>query len=310
MRKSGGICLIGALLLAVAPLPASSQNQQSELKVSANEDSAGLKETLERVGARVRNFQEDLFNVKWTVVHRGQQLKADLTPKGKPLESVVDWIIVRRTAKGDPQKTYAVAVTEAKLVEGKPPREKKPHLPPEDPKFAYRHPLYFLSPDKQAEWVFGWEGETDLKGQKAVMITAAPAQVTKPITRIEKRKYYVEGLQRKARVWIDAQTYDVLQVEWRLLDTVNFKTKFGLSWHGPFFVTRPAREIEFEKMDQTIRFDRVAFKNPDQTLLLPVSEEHLHVIRGARNPAYRSTVSYVDYKRFVTDLKVKTPDQN
>ena len=217
---------------------------------------------------------------------------------------------MRRTAKGDPQKTYAVAVTEAKLFQGKPPREKKPYVPPEDPKFAYRHPLDFLSPDKQAEWVFGWEGETDLKGMKAVMITAAPAEVTKPITRIEKGRFYVEGLQRKARVWIDAQTYDVLQVEWRLLDTVNFKTKFGLSWHGPFFVTRPAREIEFEKMDQTIRFERVTFKNPDQTLLLPVSEEHLRVIRGGRNPAYRSTVSYVDYKRFVTDVKVKTPDQN
>jgi hypothetical protein len=34
MRKTGGICLIGVLLLAGAGLPASSQNQQSELKMS------------------------------------------------------------------------------------------------------------------------------------------------------------------------------------------------------------------------------------------------------------------------------------
>ena len=86
MRNKGGICLIGVLLLAGPALPASGQNQQSELKVSANDDSARLKETLERASARVRAFQEDLFNVKWTMVHRGQQLKADMTPKGKPLE--------------------------------------------------------------------------------------------------------------------------------------------------------------------------------------------------------------------------------
>lgn len=304
MRKTGGVCLMSVLLLAPFTSLSPGQDQQSERKVSADEDAARLKELLDRTGERVRKFQEDLFSVKWTAVHRGRRLKADLTPKGRPQESVSEWIVVLRPVSDNSRETSVVAVIEVKSVDGKAPKEKKGASP------VYRHPLEFLTPEKQAEWVFGWEGETDLRGSKTVVITAAPAVVTKPTSKVKGRFFYVKGMQQKARVWIDPRTFDVLQVEWRLLDTFRFKTEFGLNWHGPFFVTRPAREVEYEKMDRTIRFARVVFKDPDQTLLLPVSEEYLYVIRGSRNPAYRATVSYTDYKRFVTDVKVKTPDQN
>jgi hypothetical protein len=87
MRKTGSVCLMSVLLLATFTSLSPGQNQQSERKVSADEDAARLKELLDRTGERVRNFQEDLFNVKWTEVHRGQQLKADLRPKGKLQEA-------------------------------------------------------------------------------------------------------------------------------------------------------------------------------------------------------------------------------
>jgi hypothetical protein len=299
MTKTGCVCLMSVLLLAPFAPRASGQDQQSQRKVSAEEDAARLKELLDRIGERVRKFQEDLFSVKWTAVHRGQQLKTDLTPKGKPQETVSEWIFLRRPAPDNPQETFAVAVIEVKSVDGKPPKEKK------SDSATYRHPLEFLSPEKQSQWVFSWEGETDLQGSKTVMITAAPVIVTKPASKVKGRFFYVQGLQQKARIWIDPQTYDVVQVEWRLLDTFEFNTGFGLNWYGPFFVARPGREIEYEKMDKTIRFARVAFKDPDQTLLLPMSEEYMHLIRGAgKNPVYRSTVSYTDYKRFVTDVKL------
>jgi hypothetical protein len=263
-----------------------------------------LKELLDRTGERVSKFQEDLFGVKWTEVHRGQQLKTDMTPKGKPQETVSEWIVVRRPSPDNPQKTFAAAVIEVKSVDGKTPKEKRVSSP------AYHHPLEFMSPEKQSERVFRWEGETDLRGSKTVVITATPAVITEPKGVINGRSFHVEGLQQKARVWIDQQTFDALQVEWGLLDTSGFESEFGLNWRGPFFVIRPGREIKFERMNWIIRFARVAFKDPDQTLLLPVSDEILRVVRGARHPAYRATRSYTDYKRFVTEVKVKTPDQN
>ncbi len=306
MPKTGCVCLMSVLLLAPFAPRASGQDQLSQRKAPAEEDTARLKELLDRIGERVRKFQEDLFSVKWTAVHRGQQLKIDLTPKANPWKTVSEWIVVRRPVPDNPQKTVAVAVIEVKSVDGKPPKKKSNSA-------TYHHLLDlldFLSPEKQSQWAFSWEGETDLQGLKTVMITAAPAVVTKPTGKVKGRFFYVQGLQQKARIWIDAQTFDVVQVEWRLLDTFGFKTGFGLNWYGPFFVARPGREIEYEKMDRTIRFARIAFKDPDQTLLLPVSEEVLQMIRGARNPVYRGTLSYTDYKRFVTDIKVKTPDQN
>lgn len=311
MRKTNSICLIGVLLLSLFASLASGHAQQPERNVPADQDGERLKVLLERAGERAKKFQEDLYSVKWTEVRRSQELKVDLTPKGKPRESVVETIVVHRTAPGDQQKTYAAAVTELKSADGKTPKEKKVRIPPEgDQKFAYHHPLEFLLPERQAEWAFGWEGETEFHGLKAVMVTAIPSVVTKPAAKVRGRRFFVEGLQQKARVWIDPQTCDVLQVEWQLLDKFSFKSGFGLNWYGPFFVTRPDRQIEYEKWETTIRFARVEFHNPEQTLLLPVSEELLRVIRGARNPAYRLTRAFTDYKRFVTDVKVKVQDHH
>ena len=311
MRKTGGVCLMSVLLLTPVSSFIPGRDQQTEPKVSADENAARLKELLGRTGERVRKFQEDLFSLKWTRVYSGQRLNADLTPKGRPVESVAEWIVLRPSVPDGRDKALPVAVIEVKSVDGKAPKGKNVGPSTYSHPLEFHHPLVFLSPEKQAEWDFSWEGEKDLRGSKTVVITATPAVVTEPTSKIKGRSFYVQGLRQRARVWIDPQSCDVLQVEWRLLDTFRFKIEFGLNWYGPFFVARPGREVEFEKMDNTIRFAPITFKDPDQILMLPVFEEYMHVIRGARrSPAYRSTVSYIDYKRFVTDVKVKTPDQN
>ena len=53
-----------------------------------------------------------------------------------------------------------------------------------------------------------------------------------------------------------------------------------------------------------MRFRPVRFKDPDQTLLLPEYAEWLKVIVGASRPRMRTTISFTNYQRFVSDVRV------
>ena len=53
----------------------------------------------------------------------------------------------------------------------------------------------------------------------------------------------------------------------------------------------------------TLRFSRVAFQQPDEELMLPVSIETLNVMRGV--PSTRITQSLKDYRRFLTESEIR-----
>ena len=54
----------------------------------------------------------------------------------------------------------------------------------------------------------------------------------------------------------------------------------------------------------TLRFSRVAFQQPDETLMLPASIETLHVLRGV--PSMRITQTLADYRRFLTKSEIRS----
>ena len=55
--------------------------------------------------------------------------------------------------------------------------------------------------------------------------------------------------------------------------------------------------------DTTIRYKKVVFSDPDESLLLPESIDMLSVVSGGLQSTRRSQV-YSDYKRFVTGAKI------
>jgi hypothetical protein len=59
-----------------------------------------------------------------------------------------------------------------------------------------------------------------------------------------------------------------------------------------------------ERMDSSIRFKAVAFGDPDETLILPVSVSSLRITRGSGTPRLRTTTQYSRYKRFLTGARV------
>jgi len=59
-----------------------------------------------------------------------------------------------------------------------------------------------------------------------------------------------------------------------------------------------------ERMDTSIRFKPVTFKDPDETLMLPASASSLHITHGAGTPRLRTSVEYAGYRRFLTGARV------
>ena len=106
-----------------------------------------------------------------------------------------------------------------------------------------------------------------------------------------------------APVWVDAETFDVLRVESHLVREFEFESPHagGAGLFGRF--ARP-RKIIYKREDYAVRFRPVRFKDPEQTLLLPEYAEWVTVIEGARRPAFRTTISFTNYRRFRSDVKV------
>ncbi len=99
-------------------------------------------------------------------------------------------------------------------------------------------------------------------------------------------------------MWVDAATYDVLRVDRGLRGPVDVKV--------PVLIQRRYRLdnwVVIVRDDVTIRYERVAFSDPDEVLLLPESIGAFIVVRGGLQSTRRSQ-TFSDYRRFVTKGKV------
>ena len=100
-------------------------------------------------------------------------------------------------------------------------------------------------------------------------------------------------------MWIDQETGDVLRFDERL--TGMFDVDLPAD-HGAVRCRRVS--VVVERADVTIRYKRVTFQNPDETLMLPASIDTLTVIRSSGVPRVRMTQVFSDYRRFVTEGRI------
>ena len=65
-----------------------------------------------------------------------------------------------------------------------------------------------------------------------------------------------------------------------------------------------SRRFNFKVDDYAVNFRRERFKDPEQTLLVPVAAEWTRVIEGASKPRTRASLRFSDYRRFRSDVKI------
>lgn len=290
MRKRVS-CLLMTFLLAA------SVGGQEPVSPAAAEDK--LAHVLKRVGESVERYHEGMFSVACTEVWRREELKKDFSPK-KASEFVFDSVAVRQAKAEDEEVYFGKIVRRLQTVDGKPaqPNRKRGRYDPSPTGGAY---LGFLLPKSQSQTAFTFEGERQEEGRKVYVLGFRPRDEQAAAAKWKGRSVNVHAPWR-GLLFVDAENFDVLRYEIRLLEEFEFQSPRAFS--GGFFRFGPSRKLRYKTADSTVRFRRVQFKDPERTLLLPVSVESLFVLEGVRHPRVRTTLAYRDYRRFVSDVKV------
>jgi len=274
--------------------------------VSAEErrSTASLKEVLERAGERVERFFTRAQSIVCLEIVRLQALNFGLTPDGpaRTVESELrlSW---EPTANGDPS-TEAQTLRQLLKVNGHPPRRDDwdnctaPEQQTREPQ-----PLSMLLPSLRTSYAFSLAGEERVDGRAAItvdyrFVKDAAIAVDMVEGRDDCLSFDLDGGLR-GRLWIDAETFDVLRLDQRLIGLVDIPL--------PRIVTRrPGSALRWtiERWDTSIRFKAVSFQNPEETLVLPSSLASLRITRGSGNPRLRTMTDYKNYQRFLTGARV------
>ncbi|MEP7270254.1 MAG: hypothetical protein ABI882_02060 [Acidobacteriota bacterium] len=299
------------LFVLLAATLVGSANPQSPTKELPNP--ATLNSLLEAIGRRTQEYTDVIMGLAWTELIAIQELDDNFRPKGPPREYRYEAIVVRQPLPNDPKQTRLVASRELKTVDGKPASQaelKRGKCRDTNPSPVYGMPLSFLLSPERGRYNFAPVSEEQLNGRASLVVSVTPAfsnqTPAKPEIRIEGDCFSLGGVPpAEGRIWIDREREEVVQVSWLQPRPIEFSIPAGVNWKGPFFVFRPGRQIRLERQESRTRFERVSFEEPHQTVLMPVESESLTFLSGTGSPGLKTTTRYSQFKRFLTDVKVK-----
>lgn len=272
--------------------------------VAAEPDRVALEAVLARAGERVAQFFARAQSLVFLETVRLMPLSPTWSSDGptRTVESElrVSW---EPDEHGQPP-AEAQVVRHLLRVNGHPPRANDWHncTAPEQ-QTAEPQPLSLLLPAKRNDYAFTLAGRGRVDRREAIMVDyrlLAPVRAASRMVegRDDCVRYDFEGGLR-GRIWIDEETYEVLRLDQSLIGMIDIPLPREAT-------RRPDSPTRFtlERWDTTIRFRRVTFADPDETLLLPATMISLRVTRGSAQPRLRTSVEYTDYRRFLTSGRV------
>jgi hypothetical protein len=192
---------------------------------------------------------------------------------------------------------------EARRVNGRAPRQRdrKDRSGCTDPNPLSPAPLAFLLPSHRGEYRFVSVRDGKERDRAALIIEFASAdRKSKPVLIEDVGGHddcfdWSGPVATRGRVWVDAATAEVLRVERYLAGPADIRVPWPLQRRynfGPYVV--------LERDDLTLRYKRIAFTDPNETMLLPESIESVTMLRGGLQ-SIRRTQTFSDYRRFVTE---------
>jgi len=272
--------------------------------VAAEPERGRLEEILARAGERVERYfarAQNLvclelvrllpLNSSWGSDGVGRTIESELRLSWKPDED------------GAPT-TEAQTLRQLLRVNGHQPRAKdsKNCTEPEQ-QTVEPQPLSLLLDKQRADYQFRLAGQGRIDGRQSLLVDY------KLITPVSVESHLIEGRDdcvsfdvqggREGRLWIDADSFDVLRLDERLSGMVEIPLPKPATRGGHL-----PRSWTLERMDTSIRFKPVAFSNPDETLVLPVSLSSMRVTRGSGTPRLRTMTEYKKYQRFITGGRI------
>jgi len=166
-------------------------------------------------------------------------------------------------------------------------------------------PLSLLLPQQRDEYTFKLAGAGRVDNRAAILLDYR--MVDKPTVKVELVNgkddcvsYALDGGMR-GRIWIDAETFDVLRMDQGLIGLVDIPLPKKIANRDRW----PSWTME--RWDTSIRFKPVTFEDPPETLVLPASATSFRITRGAGTPRLRTSTQYSSYRRFITGGRVLPP---
>jgi hypothetical protein len=283
---------VGAIALAAVTAASAAAQTPAQSQIG---------QLLDRISDRVVRYYTHAQSIVCLDTVRLQQLRTDLLPDGFPRRLTYELRVAWSPPDTPGTLPEADELRKLLTVGGKPP---KPGDEPGcmDPKPISPEPLAMLLPGQRNNFVFTLAGRGRTDGRDAVMIDYKSAARGKPEVKWHNECVSISLPGRSAgRVWVDAETYDVLRIDDRLVGQFDFDvppTKSNGYQQGYMVI---------ERSQSSIHYREVTFTDPDETLMLPRSIESLQIIRNSGAPRMRITETFTDYRRFLTDAHLVNP---
>ena len=267
--------------------------------VSAQSDAGdpGVEAVLQRIQASVERFYSRARHVLADVRVRVRPMARDFRSRGRArnllYEMRVEWA-------GGTDTTAPEPLVIRRLLEAN-GRTAAPEDEPvcADPEPFSEEPLAIFLPAKRKDYVFTWSGRDREAGRETDVLEYRLRHHEAPTIEWEDTCVSIDlPGHTRGRVWADAETGDVLRVDERLSGMFEFRVPREQRRRG----VRPTMTIE--SANSTVRYRRVAFSDPDETLLLPASMESMTVWRNAGVARQFITHELSNYRRFVTGARI------
>jgi hypothetical protein len=260
-------------------------------------EGASLSAHLAQIGRGVQEYFARAQSIVCREAVRLQPLRHDLMPEGTGRRLVYE-LRVSWEPSADGHAPEATVLRQLLTVDGRPARpDDEPGCM--DPKAVSPEPLSMLLPRRQGDFAFTLVGPGRTDGRATVMLDYRSVESASPEVTWQDDCVSVElsGLTR-GRVWADAETGQVLRLDERVTRMFEFTVPRHLRrGNAPDSMT-------VERADSTIRYRRVRFVDPGETVMLPASIETLTIVRNAGTPRFRTTQVFSDYRRFMTGGRV------
>ena len=274
--------VIGGLLLAVSGA------------ALGQEPLFDLEATLARVGAQLERRYQQSQRIVSTEMVWVRSFTHGMQPNGPPRRFEFE----RRVEWGPSEEDGVPTVTvfrELLSVNGREPQQRDldacltPRAEDEDP-------LSALLPVRQVEFEFSLGKLEWIDGRQVARLDYVPLEegLAEVIWDEDCMSISLPGRSR-GEAWVDVETGDVLRIDERLTRRFEFREPRDRPMARPGW-------IALERDDVSIRYQRVTFENPAETLMLPRSIERNWMIHGSGFvPRYYRFQQLSNHRRFVTD---------
>jgi len=274
--------------------------------LSAQQPSAiDLTGVLQRAGEKVTEFFARAQSIMCLEKVSVQKLSMSYGAEGPARRVESELRLAWEPSPENPTPTEARTLRQVVRVNGAPPRKKDyENCTTPEQQDSEEQPLSLLLPGQRAKYAFTHSGRDVVDRRDAIVISFR--EIRKPtvdVSLVEDNEdcisFDIEGGMR-GRIWIDAETHDVLRIDRSLLGLIEIPL--------PRKVTRRPGVSPYwtmERLDSSIRFRRVTFEDPQETLVLPIDSTQLQIIRGAGR--LRTSTQYLSYRRFITGARVVPP---